>query len=122
MPTITSVFPTDSASKYMQQLCKHFAHKVEAEWDDANAEVVFEPGLCTMRATKDALVFNCTADVLEKLQQMIFILEVHLVRFAWRDTVDLTWIGEDGLPVMKATKVVDMLAAEREKFAAKRKN
>ena len=113
---------TDKAAKYLVQLCKHFAHKADAEWDSEQAKVQFEPGLCTMTATDSMLVFNCTADAPEKLQQMIFILEVHLVRFAWRENVDLNWTDEDSQPVMKASKVIDMLATEREKFAAKRKD
>ena len=27
----TGTFTTDHASKYLQQLCKHFAHKIEVE-------------------------------------------------------------------------------------------
>ena len=37
---------TEHASKYIAQLCKHFRHKVPAEYDEISGEVDFQTGRC----------------------------------------------------------------------------
>lgn len=49
---VTSTARTASAAKYLQQLCKHFAHKVPAEWDTETGEVSFPFGHCRMEASR----------------------------------------------------------------------
>ena len=39
--TATAVVPTASASRYLQQLCKHWSHNMAVEFDETNGRVVF---------------------------------------------------------------------------------
>lgn len=57
--SIKTVVQTESARKYLQQLCKHFAHKVPASWTEEAGSVTFPYGDCTMQATEGELVIQC---------------------------------------------------------------
>ena len=120
MVIVSSRFETDAAGRYLQQLCKHFAHKVTASWNDSSGEVAFAPGSCAMRAEPDALDFLCHAETADDAQKLITIIEMHLIRFAWRDHVELNWVDESGIPVAKSDELITALAEERAKFADKR--
>lgn len=91
MFVVTTTVKTASASKYLQQLCKHFAHKVPAEWDASAGDVTFHVGLCRMDAEEDQLSIRCEADNEAKLNQMKAIIDDHFVRFAWREKLELEW-------------------------------
>ncbi len=122
MTTITASAATPDASRYLQQLCKHFAHKVPATWDAQSGQITFEPGLCGMTATGDTLTVNCTADGTENLERLMAVIELHLVRFAWREDLDLTWTdAETGETLAKPENLQAKLAEERSKLADKRK-
>jgi uncharacterized protein len=82
---------TQSASQYLQQLCKHFAHKVTVEYDAHNARVDFPFGECRMTAREDVLRFVCSSPTPEAEEQMHAVIGDHLVKFAWRETLDLNW-------------------------------
>jgi hypothetical protein len=41
---------SEKASRYLIQLCKHFAHKTPAEYDASQGRVDVQPGLCLMSA------------------------------------------------------------------------
>jgi hypothetical protein len=82
---------TAHASKYLQQLCKHFAHKVEATCDPHSGYAALPPGPCTMTADNNELVIHCRADDEKGLQMMQSIVETHLVKFAWREEIQMNW-------------------------------
>lgn len=99
MLTVQAEFPTPKASSYLIRLCRHFSHKVEAEWDEVSGRVDFGPGQCHMRADEDALTLECRATEAEGLDRVRGIVEDHLVRFAWRESPTLTWTtAESGTP------------------------
>ena len=41
MPICFAAVETENASKYLVQLCKHFAHKVDVDYDQTQARVEF---------------------------------------------------------------------------------
>ena len=86
---------TEHAAKYLQQLCKHFAHKVAVELDDVKGEVAFPMGPCTITATKGALTFSGQSHKAEGIEKMKAVIIVHLDKFAWRE-VPLDYQWEDG--------------------------
>lgn len=100
MYAITARAETESASKYLQQLCKHFAHKVPSTYDETDGKVEFPMGDCTMQATSDVLTVTCHCKETDGLTQMGQIIDKHLERFAWKEKVELTWadtetVGQD---------------------------
>lgn len=82
---------TEHASKYLQQLCKHFAHKVDVEYDAHKGFTAFPPGPCTMTADQVSLQIYCQSHKVEGLEAMESIIETHLVKFAWREEIAFNW-------------------------------
>lgn len=91
MPSTHITIATANANKYLKQLCKHFGHKVDVEFDDENGFAALPPGPCTMRATAQELYIHCQAHDPEKLPMSQSIIETHLVKFAWREEIVFDW-------------------------------
>lgn len=83
---------TANASGYLQQLCKHFGHKVEASCDASKGSVLFEMGPCELSAGEAALTVLCRASDEEGGRLMQEVVGSHLVRFAFREKLDIDWI------------------------------
>ncbi|SNZ20613.1 DUF2218 domain-containing protein [Cohaesibacter gelatinilyticus] len=91
MYAITARAETEFASKYLQQLCKHFAHKVPSTYDETSGKVEFPMGDCTMQATSGVLTVTCHSEERDGVTQMGQIIDKHLERFAWKEKLELTW-------------------------------
>jgi hypothetical protein len=91
MPSSRTIVTTDHASKYLQQLCKHFAHKVAVDYDPKTARVDFPFGDCRMWADDRTLRIECEAGSDENLQRAQTVIDDHLVRFAWREKPAIVW-------------------------------
>ncbi|MBP5858406.1 DUF2218 domain-containing protein [Marivibrio halodurans] len=87
----TGSVETEKASRYLQQLCKHFGHKIPAEFDEWSGRLTFEPGLCLLRATEGRLDVYCVAREDEKLEILRKVMGDHFERFAWKDSLTFTW-------------------------------
>lgn len=78
--------PTLHASRYLQQLCKHWAHKLDVSFDPAHGEVKLPDGaLATMDAQAGALDVRIEAGDAETLERMKGVVARHLDRFAFRE-------------------------------------
>ena len=80
----THRFKTAHASGYSQQLCKHFAHKAEVEWDVRQSEAALSTGHATMHAIGSALTLAVIAQDDEGLTLAKHIIDNHMARFAHR--------------------------------------
>jgi len=101
IPALTEVFsteaavPTASGSRYLQQLCKHWAHNLTVEFTPEHGTVVFpkdargadHPGdaLVTMDARGDALDVRIDATSPEQRDGLKGAVARHLDRFAFRE-------------------------------------
>jgi uncharacterized protein len=91
----TALVPTKSASRYLQQLCKHWAHNLAVEFTPAHGTVIFpkdargadHPGdaLVTFDAGSDALTVRIDASIEAQLEGMKGAVARHLDRFAFRE-------------------------------------
>jgi uncharacterized protein len=91
----TALVPTKSGSKYMQQLCKHWAHNLTVEFDATKGIVIFpkdargaewpDQGVVTMTAQSDGLACRIDASVAEQRDGLKGALARHLDRFAFRE-------------------------------------
>lgn len=91
----TARVPTDSASKYLQQLCKHWQHNLQVEFTPENGTVIFPkdargadfPGdaVVTFNVVEDGLELRVDASSDEQLQGLKGAVERHLDRFAFRE-------------------------------------
>ncbi|WP_282175996.1 DUF2218 domain-containing protein [Vibrio nereis] len=88
-----TVIHSEHVSKYLVVLCRHFARKVEANWDDENGEVHFPMGKAYMRAdgTTNTLTIRCTAEDEHKVNGVISIIDSHVHMFSRREALELSW-------------------------------
>ena len=86
---------TDKATKYLVQLCKHFAHKVHVDLRETSGDVAFPMGPCTITATDEELIFEGQSDSDIGLEKMKGVIIVHLDKFAWRE-IPIEYRWEDG--------------------------
>ena len=56
MPTAKASVPTANAAKYVQQLCKHWSHRLEVDLSDRKGVVKFPTAVATLDAGEDALL------------------------------------------------------------------
>lgn len=86
MASSTARVPTANGSRYLQQLCKHWAHKFEVECTPEKGRVNLPVGtIATMEATPEALDVRLEAVDDDVLARMKTVLANHLDRFAFRE-------------------------------------
>lgn len=91
----TASVPTDQASRYLQQLCKHWAHNLEVSFTPELGRVVFpkdargaqHPGdaVVTFEARANTLEVRIDASSPEQLDGLKSAVAHHLDRFAFRE-------------------------------------
>ncbi|MDE0877697.1 MAG: DUF2218 domain-containing protein [Sphingomonas bacterium] len=93
--SITRV-PTHSASRYLQQLAKHWSHKMETSFTEEEGSIAFPNGSSlTMRAASDTLDLELQVPADQASARMRKVVEEHLDRFAFREA-PLTFDWREG--------------------------
>ena len=88
----TAYLQTASGPKYLVQLCKHFAHKIEVSYTENHGECRFSCGAGILDADENGLRIVATAENDERLAETRSVIESHLLRFAFRVNVEaLDW-------------------------------
>jgi uncharacterized protein len=101
----TALVPTAHGSKYMQQLCKHWAHNLSVEFDASKGTVIFPKdargaqwpgqGVVTMTAQDDGLQCRIDASAEGQLSGLKGALARHLDRFAFREApLTFDWVDD----------------------------
>jgi len=103
--TSTCAVPTTSASRYVQQLCKHWSHNLAVEFDERQGRVVFprdargaewkDDAVVTFTAGPEALTCTIAASEPGQLEGLKGAVARHLDRFAFREA-PLTFAWVDG--------------------------
>lgn len=83
--------PTPQASRYLQQLCKHFQHKIPVTFDPTEGRIEFSMGISELRAEPAVLVLEVVARDPADLPTLEDVIARHLVRFAFREEIAITW-------------------------------
>ena len=85
MPSSQARVPTASASRYLQQVCKHWSHKFAVEFTSEKGHIPFSDGrICNLEATPDVLSLRAEAPDAEALEQLQRVVVEHVKRFAFR--------------------------------------
>ena len=81
--------------RYIEQLCRHWAHKLDVRLDDEGGRVVFpkeaedpnypEDAIAIFSATESRLDVHLTAFTLTQLEELCTVIDDHLDRFAFRE-------------------------------------
>jgi hypothetical protein len=84
--SVTASVPTEQGSRYLQQLCKHWAHKMPVEFDAHAGKITFPDGAIA-NLTAHAATLEVRLDIPEggDVAQMEHVVASHLDRFAFRE-------------------------------------
>jgi hypothetical protein len=78
--------PTRSASRYLQQLAKHWSHKMDVTFSAEEANIAFPSGAAlAMRADSETLDLALTVPEGGDVARMRKVVEEHIDRFAFRE-------------------------------------
>lgn len=84
--------PTAHASRYLQQLSKHWSHKFAVTFDDKKSTIPFSGDRrAELTAEPDHLRIRLTVPDEEACDQMRRVIEDHLNRFAFRESLEYEW-------------------------------
>src|SRR5262245_25161870 len=93
----TAIIPTANAAAYIRRLCRHFAHKIPATFDDTQGHAPFAMGTCTMQAAPDTLTLRVEAEDQAAVARVQDIVMTHLMQFAHQEQLSVAWVEEDGV-------------------------
>ncbi|UWR01958.1 DUF2218 domain-containing protein [Ruegeria conchae] len=79
------------ADAYVQQMCKHFAHKADVTHVKDAQVIRFGFGTGELRAVGGRIVLSAHAKDRPQLERIETVLGSHLERFAFRERLIVTW-------------------------------
>ncbi|SOC37220.1 hypothetical protein SAMN05892877_10457 [Rhizobium subbaraonis] len=83
---------TANASRYLQQLCKHWSHKFPVEFDAATGCVPFgDDRLLRLSAAANQLTMTLEAPGDGANDRLESVVTDHLKRFAFREELVISW-------------------------------
>lgn len=90
--------PTGNGARYLEQLCRHWEHKLEVRRSGEAAYITLPSGSIVALApgpeTLDVTVSAASADLLAEAQEVV---RVHLDRFAFREApLSFDWSAPAG--------------------------
>jgi hypothetical protein len=91
MTRSTARVTTAFASRYVQQLCKHFAHRIPVEFSKTTGRMEFEGNTCLLEADSNLLTIRIEAEDATALERLQGVVARHLERFAFRDKPEVSW-------------------------------
>lgn len=92
MPETLARVPTQRAARYLQQLCKHWAHRFEVDFKPDHAVVVLPEARLTLNAFPEALEILLQGESLEGVLRMRDVVQSHVDGFAFREApLKFTW-------------------------------
>lgn len=78
--------PTHAASRYLQQLAKHWSHKMEVSFSEQEATIAFPNGATLdLRADSETLDVRLSVPEAGDVARMEEVVASHLDRFAFRE-------------------------------------
>ena len=94
MPIVKASVPTANAAKYIQQLCKHWSHKLKVDLSDRKGVVTFPAAVVALEARQDGLLVTIEGEESETVERMKGVVASHLDRFAFREApLRFDWSG-----------------------------
>lgn len=91
MPTSRAEVPTESGSRYLQQLCKHWAHKFEVTFTPEHGEIALPAGRAVLDAAATHLTVEVRADDEAAIERLETVVADHVKRFAFREELAFSW-------------------------------
>lgn len=86
MPSSRTFITTQHGSKYLQQLCKHWSHRLNVEFTPDQGKIAFDGGrMCRLAAEAGGLHLIVEAPDDATLTRTEGVVIEHLQRFAFRE-------------------------------------
>ena len=85
MPIVRASVPTANAAKYVQQLCKHWSHKLEVDLSESRGVVKFPAAVVTLEPEVEALAVTIEGPESGEVERLKGVVASHLDRFAFRE-------------------------------------
>ena len=82
--------PTAHASRYLQQLCKHWGHKFPVEFTPHNGRIEMSAGVLLLDADPEGLGLRLTTEP-QDLERLEVVVADHLRRFAVGEELVFDW-------------------------------
>jgi len=86
-----AVIAAGKPSGYLQQLCKHFGHKVPVDFTPEAGAIAFDFGRADLAADAEALTLRVDAADADDLEKLKRVITSHLERFAFREELKIEW-------------------------------
>ena len=91
MSEVCATAPTASASRYLQQLAKHWSHRFEVSFDAHHAEIPLPFGRCLLDADAEQLQVRLLGVEGADMARFQEVVADHLKRFAFREDLRFDW-------------------------------
>jgi hypothetical protein len=91
MASATTRVPTGHASRYLQQLCKHWGHKYPVTFTPENGRIEMSAAVLVLDADPEGLGLLLTAEP-QDLVRMEDVVAAHLQRFAFKEELQFQWV------------------------------
>lgn len=92
MYELSGTYETPHGSKYLQQLCKHFAHKIDVSFNETEGTCGFQMGPAYLSANESGLSVRFELKDQAGVADAKHVIDAHLERFAFReDFTGLAW-------------------------------
>ena len=91
MPEMNAKVTTEESGRLINRLCKHFSHKIKAEWTESEGLLTFSIGQCQLSDRDDHLFLACSATSESELQELGEVVASHLIRFAGAEVNEVQW-------------------------------
>ena len=86
MHALETRIETPLASKYLQQLCKHWSHRFDVAFTPEHGTIAFtDGGVGVLSADQEALHLRVRAQDAQKAERLAAVVFEHLQRFSFRD-------------------------------------
>ncbi|MDT0684323.1 DUF2218 domain-containing protein [Roseicyclus sp. F158] len=97
MTRSTANVATEHASRYLQQLAKHWSHRFEVAFDPTEARIDFGEGANVhLAAAADVLTVSIEKDGTRDIETLETVVADHLKRFAFREELQFDWTRSTG--------------------------
>lgn len=95
MPTMTANVATADPGRLINRLCKHFSHKIDAQWNETAGHLTFSIGQCELLAQPGALALTCQSESRDTLEELGEVVASHLIRFAGGEVEKVRWRAQE---------------------------
>ncbi len=91
MNVSTAKVSTENASSYLRKLCQHWSHKFLVSFDAQHGTIDLAVGKCILDAEENALKVRLELAAEGDKVQMQKVVEEHIKRFAFRESLVFDW-------------------------------